>query len=47
MAMANDLNSYRYLVYIFQKAPNLNLADQEQLEQLMSWNTPEYIRLAA
>lgn len=46
-AMANDLNPYRYLVYIFQKAPNLNLADPEQLEQLMPWNTPEYIRLAA
>ena len=45
--MTNDLNPYRYLVYIFQKAPNLNLADPEQLEQLMPWNTPEYIRLAA
>ena len=46
-AMANNLNPYRYLVYIFQKAPNLNLADPEQLEQLMPWNAPEYTKLAA
>ena len=40
-AKENGLNPYKYLTYVFRKAPNLEVADLQQLEQLLPWNAPD------
>ena len=45
-AIENGLNPYVYLSYIFEKAPNMNLAEKpEGVEQLLPQNVPDYIRV--
>lgn len=37
-AKANGLNPYNYLVYLFEKLPNINIADQSALDELLPWS---------
>jgi transposase len=41
-AKENSLDPYKYLTYIFTKAPNLK--EKESIEILLPWNTPESCR---
>lgn len=38
-AKENNLDPYRYLTYIFTKAPNLK--EYESIENFLPWNVPE------
>lgn len=40
-AMENRLDPYRFLSYVFDMAPNMDLNAPEQLERLLPWNAPE------
>jgi len=40
-AKENGLNPYKYLTYIFREAPNLEVANLQQMEQLLPWNAPD------
>lgn len=40
-AKENGLDPYRFLSYVFDAAPNMDLDNPEQLEQLLPWNAPE------
>lgn len=37
-AMANNLDPYEYLTYIFKIAPNIDLTDSSEVEKLLPWN---------
>ncbi|MBS4007950.1 MAG: transposase domain-containing protein, partial [Clostridium sp.] len=37
-AKANGLNPYNYLVYLFEKLPNINIADPSALDELLPWS---------
>ncbi|RBP35333.1 IS66 family transposase [Garciella nitratireducens] len=37
-AKANNLNSFYYLTYLFEKLPNIDLDDMEELDQLLPWS---------
>lgn len=39
-AKENGLDPYRFLSYIFDAAPNMDLNDPDQLELLLPWNAP-------
>ncbi|NLB56551.1 MAG: IS66 family transposase, partial [Lentisphaerae bacterium] len=46
-AKENGLDPYKYLVYIFEKAPNSDIRNNiETLQGLMPWIVPDYIRPA-
>jgi transposase len=38
-AIANGLNPYYYLRYLFEQLPNINLTDENDLDQLLPWST--------
>lgn len=38
-AIANGLNPYYYLRYLFEQLPNLDLTDHDNLDQLLPWST--------
>jgi len=40
-AKENGLDPYRFLSYVFDVAPNIDLDNPGQLEQLLPWNAPE------
>lgn len=44
-AKENGLDPYRFLSYIFDAAPNMDLTDPKQLEQLLPWNAPQSCRI--
>jgi hypothetical protein len=44
-AKENGLNPYEYLTYIFKTAPNVNMNDPAQVEQLLPENAPEWCRV--
>jgi len=46
-AKANGLNPYNYLVYLFEKLPNIDITDHDSLDQLLPWSgsLPEKCRL--
>lgn len=37
-AKANSLNTFYYLKYLFEKLPNIDLDNQEELDQLLPWS---------
>lgn len=37
-AKANVLNPYSYLVYLFEKLPNMNISDPDALDELLPWS---------
>ncbi|MCG4583688.1 transposase, partial [Anaerosalibacter bizertensis] len=37
-AKANNLNPFYYLTYLFEKLPNIDLDDMEELDQLLPWS---------
>ncbi|MCW3491714.1 IS66 family transposase [Dethiobacter alkaliphilus] len=37
-AKVNGLNPYSYLVYLFEKLPNINITDPHALDELMPWS---------
>lgn len=37
-AMANDLDPYKYLTYIFKTAPNIDISDVKNIQALLPWN---------
>jgi transposase len=43
-AKENGLDPYRFLSYIFEAAPNMDLSDPKQLERLLPWNAPQTCR---
>ncbi|WP_279279234.1 IS66 family transposase [Sporotomaculum syntrophicum] len=44
-AKENHLDPYRFLCYVFEAAPNMDLGDPKQLEQLLPWNAPETCKI--
>ena len=38
-AIANGLNPYYYLRYLFEQLPNMNLTDMNALDQVLPWST--------
>lgn len=36
-AKANNLNSFFYLKYLFEKLPNIDLENTDQLDELLPW----------
>ena len=40
-ARENGLDPYRYLTWVFQTAPNLDLQDSGTVQFLLPWNAPE------
>lgn len=38
-AIANGLNPYYYLRYLFEKLPNMDLTDENALDKLLPWST--------
>ncbi len=40
-AKENGLDPFRYLTYVFQTAPNMDLKQAENIQQLLPWNAPE------
>ncbi|WP_309245496.1 IS66 family transposase [Virgibacillus proomii] len=38
-AKENGLNPFHYLSYLFEKLPNIDTTDKEQLAQLLPWST--------
>ncbi len=46
-AKENGLNPFNYLMYLFEKLPNINAEDQEALDQLLPWSQslPDSCRL--
>ena len=38
-AIANGLNPYYYLRYLFEQLPNMNLTDMDALGQVLPWST--------
>ena len=40
-ARGNGLDPYRYLTWVFQTAPNLDLKDPGTVQMLLPWNAPE------
>jgi hypothetical protein len=36
-AKANNLNVFKYLTYLFEKLPNIDLEDFNQLDALLPW----------
>ena len=44
-AKENGLDPYRYLSYIFDAVPNMELGNPEQLEQLLPWNAPKMCKV--
>jgi len=38
-ALANGLNPYYYLRYLFEQLPNMDLTDEKTLDQLLPWST--------
>ena len=46
-AKENGLDPFKYLVYVFEKAPNSDFRNNlDMLQGLMPWCVPDYIRLA-
>ena len=43
-ALEYGLNPYRYLKYIFETAPGMDLGIEEVIEKLLPWNAPEECR---
>jgi transposase len=41
-AKENGLNPYKYLEYIFETAPNLNMSDSDEARRLLPWNAPAH-----
>jgi len=37
-AKANHLKPFQYLTYLFELLPNIDMADEEALDQLMPWS---------
>ncbi|WP_433542271.1 transposase domain-containing protein [Neomoorella humiferrea] len=37
-AKENELNPFQYLIYLFEKLPNLDLQDKDALDQLLPWS---------
>jgi len=37
-AKANDLSPFHYPTFLFEKLPNIDLKDQEQLDQFLPWS---------
>jgi transposase len=37
-AKANNLNTFYYLKYLFEKLSNIDLDNQEELDQLLPWS---------
>lgn len=37
-AIANGLNPYYYLRYLFEQLPNMNLTDMDALDQVLPWS---------
>lgn len=44
-AKENGLDPYRFLSYVFDAAPNMDLDDPGQLEQLLPWNAPDTCKI--
>ncbi|XWX61201.1 IS66 family transposase [Desulfitobacterium sp. AusDCA] len=40
-AKENGLDPYRFLSYVFDAAPNIDIGDPKQLERMLPWNAPE------
>ncbi|WP_243293016.1 transposase domain-containing protein, partial [Bacillus sp. FJAT-47783] len=38
-AIANGLNPYYYLRYLFEQLPNIDLTDMDTLDRLLPWST--------
>jgi hypothetical protein len=38
-SIANELNPYYYLRYLFEQLPNLDLTDIDALDQILPWST--------
>ena len=38
-AIANGLNPYYYLRYLFEQLPNMNLTDMNALDRMLPWST--------
>jgi transposase len=38
-AKENQLNPYQYLTYLFEKLPNINITDNEELDKVMPWSS--------
>lgn len=38
-AKENGLNPFHYLSYLFEKLPNIDITDKEQLAQLLPWSS--------
>lgn len=46
-AKENGLDPFKYLVYVFEKAPNSDIRNNiDMLQSLMPWCVPDYIRSA-
>lgn len=46
-AKETGLDPFKYLVYVFEKAPNWNIRNNiDALQELMPWFVPDYIRPA-
>ncbi len=37
-AKENGLNSFKYLMYLFEELPNINTTDGNALDKLLSWS---------
>lgn len=46
-AKANNLNTFYYLTYLFEKLPNIDLDNMDELDQLLPWSDsiPENCRI--
>lgn len=46
-AKENDLKPFEYLTYLFEKMPNTNLSDQQNLDQFLPWSKqiPDHCRI--
>jgi len=44
-AKENNLKPYEYLKFIFETAPNIDVADFEAVQNLLPWNAPDVCRL--
>ncbi|WXJ87494.1 hypothetical protein MHOCP_15210 [Moorella humiferrea] len=43
-AKENGLNPFQYLIYLFERLPNLDLEDKDALDELLPWsNTLPYV----
>jgi len=46
-ALKNKLDPYKYLTYVFEEAPNIDMNNEGSFVRLLLWNAPDNTRFAA